>query len=96
VVSSGGGDQPVWRRDGRALFYAAGDGHLQSVSVRPDGAKLVVGAPTPLKVPPLAERHWGTVFDVSPDGRRVILPRPNEKPRPREVGIVMNWTELLK
>ncbi len=97
VVSRGGGDQPVWRRDGRSLFYVAPDGRLLSVSVRPEGASnLVVGVATPLNVPPLAERHWGTVYDVARDGKRVFLPRPDSRPTPREVGIVLNWTDLLK
>lgn len=97
VVSSGGGDQPVWRRDGRALFYVRPDGRLHSVPVREDGsANLVVGVPTPLNVPPLAPRHWGTVYDVSPDGKRVFLPRPDGRPAPRAIDLVLNWTGLLQ
>jgi hypothetical protein len=97
VVSSGGGDQPVWRRDGRELFYAGRAGRLQSVSVRADGpSNLSVGAPKPLNVPPLAARHWGTVYDVSPDGTRVFLPRPGSGPVSREIGIVLSWTGLLQ
>jgi Tol biopolymer transport system component len=97
VVSSGGGDQPVWRRDGRELFYVGPDGRLRSVSLQADGASnLVVGAPRLLNVPPLAGRHWGTVYDVSPDGRRVFLPRPDGTPVSREIGIVLNWTDLLQ
>jgi Tol biopolymer transport system component len=95
VISNGGGDQPVWR--GGALFYVGPDGRLQSVSVRAEGgSNLVVGAPEPRNVPPLAERHWGTVYDVSPDGTRVFLPRPDPRPAPREVGIVLNWIDLLQ
>jgi len=97
VVSSGGGDQPVWRRDGRELFYVRPDGRLQSVSMRADAtSNLVVGVPRPLNVPPLADRHWGTVYDVSPDGTRVFLPRPDPRPAPREVRIVLNWIDLLQ
>ena len=97
VVSSGGGDQPVWRRDGRELFYVGPDGRLRSVSVRAAGvSNLVVGAAKPLNVPPLAPRHWGTVYDVSPDGTRVFLPRPDPRPAPREIGVVLNWTDLVR
>ncbi len=97
VVSRGGGDQPVWRRDGRELFYVAPDGRLHSVSTRAAGiSSLVVDAPKPLNVPPLAPRHWGTVYDVSPDGRRVFLPRPDPRPAPRKVGIVLHWIDLLR
>jgi eukaryotic-like serine/threonine-protein kinase len=97
VVSSGGGDQPVWRRDGRELFFVGSDGRLRSAAVRATGVSdLVVGVPKPLNVPPLAERHWGTVYDVSPDGTRVFLPRPDSGPVSREVGIVLNWLDLLQ
>ncbi len=29
LVSSGGGVQPVWRQDGRELYYLGLDGHLE-------------------------------------------------------------------
>jgi eukaryotic-like serine/threonine-protein kinase len=97
VVSKGGGDQPVWRRDGAELFFAVAEGRLASVSVRSDGHDgLAFGAATSLGVPPLGERHWGTTFDVSGDGRRVYFPMaPAERP-PREFGIVMHWAALLE
>ena len=97
VVSSNGGDQPVWRRDGRELFYVTPDGRLHSVSVRVDqSSNLVLGDATPLNVPRLGGRHWGTVYDVSRDGGQVFLPMPGTRPPAREVGLVMNWTRLLK
>jgi Tol biopolymer transport system component len=33
LVSSNGGSQPTWRRDGRELFYVAADGTLMAVAV---------------------------------------------------------------
>ncbi|MEO5823093.1 MAG: protein kinase, partial [Vicinamibacteraceae bacterium] len=97
VVSKTGGDQPVWRHDGGELFFAVAEGRLVSVTVRPDGqGGLAFGALTSLNVPPMGERHWGTTYDVSGDGRRVFFfQAPAERP-PREFGIVMNWTALLK
>jgi hypothetical protein len=97
VVSKGAVDQPVWRRDGAELFFAVAEGRLASVSVRADGhGGLAFGSATSLGVPALGERHWGTAFDVSGDGRRVYFPlAPAERP-PREFGIVMNWTALLE
>ena len=97
VVSSGGGDQPAWRQDGAELFYAAPAGRLHSVSVRSGPARtLVFGLPEPLSVPPLGERHWGTVYDVSRDGRRIFFPHaPDEQP-PRQLGVIVGWTALLK
>jgi dipeptidyl aminopeptidase/acylaminoacyl peptidase len=97
VVSSGGGDQPVWRRDGRELFFAATEGRLQAVSVRTDGRNgLVFGVMTELATPPLGERHWGTIYDVSVDGRRVFFPYSADDRPPREFHVVLNWRALLR
>ena len=52
VVSSGGGDQPVWSHDGAELFFAAARGSLYSVSVRPDAKDgLAFGTMSRLRVP---------------------------------------------
>jgi eukaryotic-like serine/threonine-protein kinase len=97
VVSSGGGDQPVWSHDGGELFFAAAQGSLHSVSVRPDAKEgLAFGAVSSLKVPPLGQRHWGTIYEVSSDGGRFYFPHPGDERPPREFGVVMNWTALLK
>jgi serine/threonine protein kinase/Tol biopolymer transport system component len=97
VVSSGGGDQPVWSHDGGELFFAAAQGALFRVSVRPDAKDgLAFGTATRLKVPPLGERHWGTIYDVSSDGLRFYFPHPGDERPPREFGVVMNWKALLE
>ena len=57
---------------------------------------LAFGPITRLKVPPLGERHWGTVYEVSSDGRRFYFPDPGDARPPREFGVVMNWSALLK
>ena len=40
LVSGNGGEFPIWRKDGRELFYLAPDQTLVSVAVRPMGAGL--------------------------------------------------------
>jgi hypothetical protein len=97
VVSRGGGDQPVWSHDGGELFFAAAKGALYSVAVRPDArGGLAFGTATRLKVPPLGERRWGTIYEVSSDGRRFYFPHPGHERPPREFGVVLNWIALLK
>ena len=77
IVSTSGGDQPVWRRDGRELFYVDAQRYLQRVPLRAtaDGG-LAFGVAQPVQIPRFAERHWGTVYDLSPDGLRVYFPHP--------------------
>ena len=97
VVSSDGADQPVWRRDGAELFFAGPEGRLFAISVRssPNGG-LWFGAATKLNVPPLGERHGGTIYDVSLDGRRVYFPHQTDLRPPREFGIVLGWRALIR
>jgi serine/threonine-protein kinase len=96
VVSSEGGDHPVWRRDGTELFFVDPDGQLRTVSVHwhRDG-RPSFGLPRSLNVPPIGRGHWGTPYDVSPDGTRVYLLRRNDDPAPREVNVVIGWRALL-
>jgi serine/threonine protein kinase/Tol biopolymer transport system component len=97
ALSPGGGAQPVWRRDGKELFYVEPQGRLQSVAVRwrRDGAPEF-GLPTAVQVPPVGFGHWGTQYDVSPDGNRIYMLRVNDDPAPREIHVVIGWQELLK
>jgi hypothetical protein len=97
IVSTSGGDQPVWRRDGNELFYVDAQRFLQRVPLRAtaDGG-LAFGAAQPVHIPRFAERHWGTVYDVSPDGMRVFFPHPGTARAPREFGVVLGWRALLQ
>jgi eukaryotic-like serine/threonine-protein kinase len=97
VLSGDGGAQPVWRRDGAELFFVEPRGRLQSVSVHwtGDGAPRF-GLPTQLNVPPIGFGHWGTQYDVSPDGNRVYFLRRNEDRPPHEIHVVIGWRALLE
>jgi serine/threonine protein kinase len=97
VLSVGGGDQPVWSRDGRELFFVDPEGSLRSVTVSraPDG-RPVFGRAVQLDVPRIGSGHWGTQYDVSPDGRRIhFLDRHIDAP-PSQISIVLGWRALLK
>ena len=96
VVSSEGGDHPVWRRDGTELFFVDPDGQLRTVSVhRNRDGRPSFGLPRPLSVPQIGSGHWGTPYDVSPDGTRFYLLRRNDDPAPREIHVVIGWRALL-
>ena len=59
-VSTDGGDFPVWRSDGRELFYMAGDDVLYAVDTTDLGGQTSVSLPTRL-------------FHACPDGRPITL-----------------------
>ena len=73
AVSIDGGSGPVWSRDGRELFYRAGD-DLISVRVQTTSG-LVLGERT--KLLDLSEYDSGYLheFDVSADGQRFLVIR---------------------
>jgi eukaryotic-like serine/threonine-protein kinase len=97
VISGGGGDQPVWRRDGAELFFVEPQGRLRSVAVSPEkDANLTFGLPVELKVPPIGSGLWGTQYDVSPDGRRVYFLDHTRERAPREIAVVLGWRALLR
>jgi Tol biopolymer transport system component len=96
VLSGGGGAQPVWRRDGGELFFVDLEGRLSSVSVQwAGGGTPRFGLPTRLNVPSIGFGHWGTQYDVSPDGSRVYSMHRNLDHPPRDVQVVMGWRALL-
>ena len=84
VVSTDGGSQPVWRRDGHELLYVDREGHLRGRSVeRQPRGELTLGPAVPLNVPLIGAGHWGTQYDVSPDGQRVYFIDRTRLPRGR-------------
>ena len=97
VVSSDGGSQPVWRRDGQELLFVDLEGRLRGRSVRrePTGA-LTLGVANALNVPLVGSGHWGTQYDVSPDGQHVYFIDRTPAPRPSDIRVVIGWRALLK
>jgi Tol biopolymer transport system component len=73
TVSSSGGAHPVWRGDGRELYYW-NDGALVAVRVDAGAGKGTPGVGAP-KVLFRAPYYIGpnTMYDVSPDGKRFVI-----------------------
>jgi Tol biopolymer transport system component len=94
AVSVNGGAGPIWSRDGRELFYRAGD-DLVAVDVQTSGG-FVVGARRQLI--DLSSYDSGAFheFDVSPDGKQFLLIRTEPESRPYRLNIITNWVEELR
>jgi len=75
TISSGGGVHPVWRGDGRELYYWR-DGALVAVKLGAavGGAPPAPGAQTVLFRAPY-NVGVNTMYDVSPDGERFVIVR---------------------
>jgi hypothetical protein len=96
VVSAAGGDQPVWRRDGGELFLVEPGGKLQSAAVRWTVGGPSFEVPFALPIEPIGFGHWGTQYDVSPDGTRVYALRRSQARAPHEIQVVIGWHRLLE
>ncbi|HEY7727428.1 MAG TPA: protein kinase, partial [Candidatus Eisenbacteria bacterium] len=94
-ISTRGGRDPLWRADGRELFYLTPEGTMMSVAVAVEPV-FQVGMPQRLfAAPPPSEDPGGRCYAVSPDGRRFLLLRPvRERSLPATL-VVMNWTAAL-
>ena len=95
VVSVSGGDQPVWSRDGTELFFVDPAGFLRAVRVtRGRDGRPAYHPPVVLKVPRIGSGHYGTHYDVSPDGRIYFLD-PETDPPPSEFTVILGWPGIL-
>jgi len=99
-ISTTGGSQPTWRRDGKELFYVDPNHKLMGVPVK-GGGTFEAGAPQPLfdgiatyipgQAPPTL------YYQPSADGQRfmVTVPSGGETAAP-PVSIVVNWLAAVK
>jgi Tol biopolymer transport system component len=85
-VSTAGGRDPRWRRDGKELYYAAPDGSLMAVPIHP-GPRLEVGAPARL----FSVETGIANYDVHPDGTRFLVRTATEDVSESPIRAVMNW-----
>lgn len=96
-ISTEGGTEPVWNRNGRELFFRNGD-KIMAVEIT-EHPNLAAGKPRVL-----FEGHYvlppGTTpnYDVSPDGQHFLMIKANEaaEEAPAQINVVLNWFEELK
>jgi hypothetical protein len=93
-ISTNGGYDPNWRKDGTGLFYLAADRTLMAVAVKPGGTTFEPGVPKPLFAVPgnLIRRSYA----VAGDGRRFLVRRPIDEATARPITVVLNWQASLK
>jgi Tol biopolymer transport system component len=85
-VSNGGASAPIWRRDGKRLFFIAPDDSLMAADVSP-GASLRVAPPTKLFRFPRPV----TTYDVAPDGKRFLATMAKSDAAGRTIGVILDW-----
>jgi len=95
-ISTKGGVEPLWSRDGRELFYREGN-RMMSVSLSV-GSALEVSAPETLFEGRFEYALSGgrtANYDVSLDGSRFVMVRRKNPVTPTVIQVVFNWSEQL-
>jgi len=95
-VSSSGGVEPMWQRDGNELFYLKPDDTLMAVDVKAGTGGFQAGAAKKLFKAQLITGGGRNHYAVSPDGQRFLMLEPVGKAQPSPITVVVNWPALLK
>jgi Tol biopolymer transport system component len=88
-ISTNGGTQPLWRRDGTELFYIAPDRTITAVRIN-GGSTFEAGTVTPLF------KIRGNSYAATADGRRFVTNDPIGEASPLPITVVLNWPSGLK
>ena len=105
LVSTNGGQRPLWSPDGRELFYLSGGANLNRpvlmvVPIQTDST-FTPGKPEVLfEGPYRTAEPTGRTYDVSPDGQRFLMIKEGggaeDASAPAELIIVQHWFEELR
>ena len=92
-VSTAGGDEAVWGRDGMKIYYIAIDRNLMEAAIATEPSFRVVRATAlfPVRVPNYAPTEAKSNFDIMPDGQRFLVnTRVDTAAQP--IQVIVNWT----
>jgi len=92
TVSNQGGASPAWRRDGKEIYFVAGDGRLTAVPVATRGSDVQFGRAESLF--PVDSSDFSRAYEPSRDGQRFLITMP-AAPGGAAFTVVLNWTQVL-
>ena len=96
-ISTVGGTQPRWRRDGKELFYLSEDHMITAVDIDSSGDSLRVGPPKPLfslRVP-TSTLMFGSDYAPANNGMRFLVDPVVDEGSANDITVVLNWTAAL-
>jgi len=97
LISTGGGTHPVWRPDGKEIFYRTiRGGGMMSVPLDAT-QELSPGRPTKLFDGTFEKgQRTSRNYDISPDGERFLMVQGEGESRSQEIVVVLNWFRELE
>jgi Tol biopolymer transport system component len=98
ITVSTAGMHPRWAQRSRQLFFVNMAGQLSAVSYRVDGESIIAQKPKIWYLKPLGRGGGQVVFDVAPDGDRVVAVLEREQPEPavRRAKVLLNVDAELR
>jgi len=96
-ISTGGGNQPKWRGDGKELFYLSPEGKVMAAPVT-TGTKFDAGTPIVLfQANPrdLVATSEQFTYDVTGDGQRFLINTQMKQTDNLPMSVVLNWSQKL-
>jgi Tol biopolymer transport system component len=93
-ISTGGGTDADWSRNGGELFYLAADRNLMAVPYRATTTTFEPGAGKVLF--PVPGNGVRRIYAVSGDGRRFLVGKPVDENVSEPITIVLYWLDELK
>jgi Tol biopolymer transport system component len=91
-VSTSGGERPVWRRDGKEIYYREGL-RVMAVEVNTKASPVEFSSPKAL-FELAAGNLYGRYYDVAPDGRFLTSTFPLTT-KAQSFSLVVNWPAKL-
>ena len=96
-ISTTGGSSPIWRGNGREIYYTGLDDTFYAVPVEAKAGSLEVGNPVKLFQRVLIHGVPQTYRWASDrDGQRFLLNVPVENATPQSAQVVLNWAATLR
>jgi len=94
-VSLIGGVQPVWRQNGRELYYLGLDGTLFAFTFALDGTQVNLSQPMRLFKAPIGTLRPDIEQYATNDGQRFLFLTPVPRQQ-RPIDIILNWPAAIK
>ncbi len=94
-ISTGGGTQPGWSRDGKEIFYVERD-TLMAVGVTTTPSFSTESPQVLFDHPGLIAGGVDPRYDVANDGRRFVLRETLQGDKPISIHVVQNWFAEFK
>ena len=92
-ISTSGGSAPRWRRDGREIYYVAGDRNVHAVDV---ASAESFQADTPRLLFSTRTARNPFYYDVTPEGQKFVVSELHTSDESEAITLLVDWTAALE